>query len=166
MVAGHYVLKINYPVDRTGLPFVVLAGIACAIAAGEFKNSWLTGINVVFALALLAQFLTQFQTSNFPMWRYDRSTKQITQRLADECREKAGSVRVSATWYQQPALEFYRIYKHFAALQPVERRTDTRLSGFDYYVLNAPDTQAPEARHMEVLFSDPVAGVILAREQH
>ena len=166
MVAGHYLVHLNYPTDRTGLPFVVLAGIAWAIAVGEFKNSWVTCINMVLATALLVQFLTQFDTSAFQIWRYDRSTKQIVQRLAEECSgREPGSVRVSATWFQQPALEFYRIYKKVAALQPVERIDRTRLSGFDYYVLNAPDTATPEVRQMEVLFSDPLAGVILARER-
>ena len=166
MVAGHYLLKLNYPVDRTGLSFIVLAAIACAIAVGEFKNPWLTGVNVALAVALLAQFVIQFHTDLFPMWRYDRSTKQIAQQLAEESQGKPpASVRVSATWIQQPALEFYRIYKNIASLQPVERRTDTRLSGFDYYVLNVPDSDTPEARAMEVLLSDPVATVILARER-
>ena len=167
MVAGHYLLKLNYPTDRTGLPFVVLAGIAWAIAVGEFKNPWVTRVNMVFATALLIQFLTQFQTSTFQIWWYDRSAKQVVQRLAEECKgREPASVRISATWFQQPALEFYRIYKDIAALQPVARRDDTQLSGFDYYVLNTPDTQSPEARRMEVLFSDPLAGVILARERH
>jgi hypothetical protein len=165
MVVGHYLLKINYPVDRTGVPFVVLAGIAWAIAAGEFRNRWVTSINVVFALVLAVQFATQFRTTFFQIWWYDRSTRQIAQKLVEECAAKPpGSVRISATWIQQPSLEFYRAYRKIGALQPIERRDDTQLSGFDYYVLNAPDTQNPEAKRMEVLFSDPFAGVILATE--
>lgn len=164
LVAGHYLLGLNYPVDRTGLPFVVLAGIAWAIAIPEFKNTWFTWGNVVVALLLFAQALTQLQTRQFQIWWFDRSTKEIAGVLAGETHGKPpGSVRISATWIQQPALEFYRIYKNIAALQPIERRDNTLLEGFDYYVLNAPDTQAPQAQRMEVLFSDPLAGVVLAR---
>jgi hypothetical protein len=166
MIAGHYLLKLNYPVDRTGLPFVVLAGLAWAIAISEFSNDWITWVNVIAGVLLLGQFLTQFQTRQFQIWWYDRSTKQVAERLAEETRGKLpGSVRISATWIHQPALEFYRIYKKIAALQPVARRDDILLSGFDYYVLNAPDTEAPEAKRMEVLFTDPVAGIVLARSR-
>lgn len=127
----------------------------------------MSGVNLVFALALLLQFLTQFETSFFQIWQYDQSTRQVAQKLIDETRGKPpGSVRLSVTWFQQPALEFYRVYKNIAAIQPIERRNDIRLSGFDYYFLNAPDSQTPEAQRMEVLFSDPSAGVVLARERH
>ncbi len=164
LVAGHYLLGLNYPVDRTGLPLVVLAGIAWAIAIPEFKNAWFTWANVVLGLLLFAQALTQLQTRQFQIWWFDRSTKEIAEMLGAETREKpSGSIRISATWIQQPALEFYRIHKNIAALQPIERRDDTLLEGFDYYVLNAPDTKTPQAQRMEVLFSDPLAGVVLAR---
>jgi hypothetical protein len=166
MIAGHYLLKLNYPLDRTGLPFVVLAGLAWAIAISEFSNDWVTWVNVVFGLLLCVQFLTQFQAGQFQNWRYDRATKQVAEKLADETRGKPpASIRISATWIHQPALEFYRIHKNIAALQPIVRRNDIVLSGFDYYVLNAPDTQAPEVRRMEVLFSEPQAGVVLARSR-
>jgi len=155
---------LNYPVDRTGLPFVVLAGIAWAIAIPEFKNAWFTWANVVLGLLLFAQALTQLQTRQFQIWWFDRSTKEIAEMLASETRGRPpGSIRISATWIQQPALEFYRIHRNIAALQPIERRDNTVLEGFDYYVLNAPDTQTPQAQRMEVLFSDPLAGVVLAR---
>jgi hypothetical protein len=164
MIAGHYLLKLNYPVDRTGLPFVVLAGLAWAIAISEFNNAWVTRVSVVFGLLLFTQFLTQFQTRQFQIWWYDRATKQVAERLADETRGKPpASVRISATWIYQPALEFYRLYENIASLQPIERRDDIVLSGFDYYVLNAPDSQTPEAKRMEVLFTDPLAEVVLAR---
>ena len=166
MIAGHYLLKLNYPLDRTGLPFVVLAGMAWAIAISELNNVWVTGANVVLGLLLFAQFLTQFQTRQFQIWWYDKSTKQVAERLAEEARGKPpGSVRISATWIHQPALEFYRVYKKIDAIQPIVRRDDILLSGFDYYVLNTPDTEAPEAKRMEVLFSDPLAGVVLARSR-
>jgi len=111
-----------------------------------------SGVNLVFGLALLAQFVTQFQTTAFQIWRYDRSTRQVARILSEECSGKApGSVHISATWFQRPALEFYRVYKNIAALQPIERRDDIRLSGFDYYFLNAPDSLTPEARRSQIL---------------
>ena len=74
--------------------------------------------------------LTQFQTRQFQIWWYDRSTKEIAERLAGETRGKPpDSIRISATWIQQPALEFYRIYKNIAALQPIVRRYNTMLCG-------------------------------------
>ena len=54
-------------------------------------------------------------------------------------RKLPNSVSLSATWYHQPALEFYRNYYHIAALKPVERHAKTFLNGFDYYVLNLKD---------------------------
>lgn len=166
MMAGHYLLRLNYPVDRSGLPFVVLAGISWAIAAGEFRSYWMLAANAIFGAALLCQFVTQDQTYMFQTWFYDRSTKSIALRIAEECRDKpAGSVRISATWLHEPALEFYRVYENIAALQPVERRDEIRLTGFDYYVLNGPDSQAPQVAQKEILFSDSEARVILARDK-
>ncbi len=61
------------------------------------------------------------------------------------------------------ALEYYRVHDRVAALRPVQRRENTLVTGQDYYVLNQQDQNFASARDRMVLFSDPFAGVILAK---
>ena len=55
-VAAHFILRTEYPVDRTGLPLILLFGIAWAIAADRVA----TRINVVIGIAFAIQFAAQF----------------------------------------------------------------------------------------------------------
>jgi hypothetical protein len=73
-----------------------------------------------------------------------------------------GSVAISATWYLQPALEFYRIYLGIRAWQPVERRAPTALSGFDFYVVHSNDTPWERLGALRLIFEDQTSGVAVA----
>jgi hypothetical protein len=98
------------------------------------------------------------------MWWYDASSREVARRIEQETRGRpAASVALSATWVHQPALEFYRVRDGVTAWKPVERREPTPLTGYDYYVLNDPDTGLAAARALTVLLSDSFSGVVLAR---
>jgi hypothetical protein len=113
---------------------------------------------------LAIQFATQFHTGYFQIWPYDRSTKVIAREIEKESADKPpGSVSIGATWIHQSALEYYRVHDRFAALKPVQRSEVTLVSGQDFYVLNEQDKNFASIHDHAILFSDPFAGVVLAK---
>jgi 4-amino-4-deoxy-L-arabinose transferase-like glycosyltransferase len=164
MIGAHYAFGIKYPIDRTGLNLMVLFGVVWALAAGNTSNGPLRAANLLLGALLAIQFATQFHTSYFEVWWYDRSAKTIARIIEQEIRGKPpGSVSIGATEMHQPALEYYRVRDRLAALRPVQRAEVTLIAGQDYYVLNQSDPSFAAAREHTVLFSDPFAGVVLAK---
>jgi len=164
LMAAHFLFKVNYPTDRTGLYLVPLAGITWAATADILGNRSLRAINLVVACVLLVQFATQVQFRYFEVWWFNSAIKDIAQQLRQETRERpAQSVSLSTNFTQQPVLEFYRIHYRIAALKPVQRQEHADFTGHDFYVLTGPETGTMEAARLTVLFSDPVSGVVLAR---
>ena len=164
LLAAHFLFKVNYPTDRTGLYLVPLAGITWAATADMLRNRSLRAINLVVACVLLVQFATQIQFRSFEVWSFNSAIKEIAQQLRQETQERpAQSVSLSTNFIQQPPLEFYRIYYKIAALKPVERKLHADVTGHDFYVLTGPEKGVTKAAGLTVLFSDPVSGVVLAR---
>jgi 4-amino-4-deoxy-L-arabinose transferase-like glycosyltransferase len=164
MIAAHYLVGLNYPIDRTGLAMMLLFGLAWALAAGNTPYRWLRGASLVAGILLAIQFATQFEVSYFEIWFYDRSTKEIARRIAEDSRGKPpGSISIGATWLYQPALEYYRTVDHMTSLRPVVRTFDTLIAGQDYYVLHGSDPHYSAAHGRTVLLSDPFAGVVLLK---
>ena len=168
LIAAHYVAGLNYPIDRLGLYLVLLFGLAWAFAASQVENVPARAVNGILAGLLTIQFAAQFDPRYFQLWAQDLPAKQVARRIQEETGGRPpGSVKVSATWFQQPALEFYRRYYGISALAPIERNDKTPLEGFDYYVLNLKDdasVRGGNVSRLQALFDEPVSGVLLARE--
>jgi hypothetical protein len=164
MIVAHRFVGLLYPLDRTGLPWMLLFAVAWAVCAGTTGSPLLRYANLLAACLLAAQFVTQFHGEYLTLWWYDRFSHDVAQRIESQTRDRpAGSVSISATWIHEPALEFYRVRDRVAAWKPVERNIPTRFAGYDYYVLNQPDTGSAEARALKILYSDSFTGVVLAR---
>jgi len=166
-IAAHYMFGLNYPVDRTGLYLFLLFGLTWAIAASG-TNLWTRGASGVLAGLLVLQFITQLQTRSFQVWQYDSGAKDVARRIVEESRGKPlASIKIGATWWLQPSLEFYRRRYGVAALQPVQRFDVTPLRGFDYYVLDLkadPTIHDGNVKRLQPLLSEPAVGVLLAKE--
>ena len=160
VVVAHWLFGLQYPVDRTGLYLVILAGITWAVLTDLAAHRVLRAAQIMIATAFLVQFTTQLQTHTFRVWPFNAASKQIALRLRDECAGRA-PLRVSVSTYfsDQPSLEFYRTQYAITCLKPMERLDDPNLTGYDYYVVN------PEkpAQGKQVLYADPVSGSALAR---
>jgi hypothetical protein len=162
LIAMHYLLGVNYPEDRLGLYLVVLFALTWTIAAGRANIRWLQLAQVALITLLVTQFITQFNPYAFTIWKYDRETKAVALKLRDLLKDKpGGSVSVSTTWLHQPAMEFYRVALPIRALRPIDWPKQTQFSGFDYYVLNAPDTYFMSGEGIHVLFEDKRSGIAL-----
>lgn len=96
MIGAHYLVDLNYPIDRTGLWLMLLFGMVWALAAGNTSNRLARTVNLVLAVALAFQFATQFHADFFPVWRYDRSIKEIAHRIEAEIRGKPPAPSPSA----------------------------------------------------------------------
>jgi hypothetical protein len=165
IAASHLFLGLNYPVDRLCLHLFVLLALAWAIAASQVQNPRIRAVNGLVAMALIAQFLTQFHTRYFTMWVFETPMKQMARRIGEEVRGKPpGSVSVSVEWFHTPALEFYRNVYHLAALKPVERHDTMQFRGFDYYVFDGDVSGTPEALRLIPLYKDDFSGVLLAQD--
>ena len=163
MIAAHYLIGMNYPIDRTGLIVMVLFGIAWAVASGG-SNRLFRGVNLLPGILLAIQFATQFHISYFQIWPYDRSIKTIAREVEEQTRDKPpASVSIGASWIHQSALEYYRVHDRVAALKPVQRLEVTLVTGQDFYVLNEQDKRFDSIHNHAILFWDPLAGVALAK---
>jgi 4-amino-4-deoxy-L-arabinose transferase-like glycosyltransferase len=168
LIAARHFVGLNYPTERLGLYLVLLFGLAWAIAAGQIRHRTARGVMGALAGLLIVQLTTQIQTRYFQVWPFDSASKEIARRIREETRGRTpDSVKLSVTWWLQPALNFYRQHERIAALQSIPRNETTALDGFDYYVLDLRgDRKFPTFKvdRLHPLFSDPVSGVLLAKE--
>ena len=164
LLAAHIMLGIKYPIDRTGLYLVVLAGLSWALVADASASRVLRATGVLAASLLVIQFASLVQWREFESWWYDAAVKDAALRLAGECEHKPeGSVSADIDVLHQPAMEFYRKYYKIAALQPLVRNTALTFTGHDYYVFNRVDSFAGQAGGLQILFSDGPSGIIVAK---
>jgi hypothetical protein len=165
IVASHIFLGLNYPIDRLWLHLFVLFALAWAIAASQISGPGMRIANGIVAIAMIAQFLTQFHTGYFALWIFDAPIKNMAQRVRGEVRSKPpGSLSLTGEWYHTPALQYYQHVYRLTALKPVERSEITLLHGFDYYVLDTDVAATPEARRLIPIYKDHLSGVLLAQE--
>jgi hypothetical protein len=163
LAAAHYLFDVKYPADRTGMHLVLLFALAWAVAVDGTRNKPVIWVHVVLGVFVTVQFVTQFHLVFFQSWKFDMDSRTVAQQLKAACEGRpANSVALSCTEKHQPSLEFYRECLGIRALQPVLRRISAPLSGFDFYVLNYPDTLGVETAQLRVLYTGPQTGVILA----
>ncbi len=166
ILASHFFLGLNYPIDRLCLHLFVLLALAWAIAVARTPNPYIRAVNGLVALLLIAQFLTQFHVRYFSLWVPDAAARQIAQYIRDDTRGKPpGSISISATWYMLPALEYYRTVYRIAPLRPTERHIPIVFDGFDYYALDGDDKASKAALIPKIspIFVDNVSGVVFTK---
>jgi hypothetical protein len=172
-VAGHVLVGLPYPVERTGLQLVVLflitfgAMLAPPLRQSPYRPLRLVG--VVALAALVTQFVSQTSVSDFRLWRYDRSTSRLIEFLATQRkRDRLDHVRVAASWFLVPSIDFYRIVRHLDWLErpsndsTVEGDAFFRRDGWSYWVLVGGDRALIASLGLEPLWRDPEAGVVVA----
>jgi hypothetical protein len=86
LVAGHYLLGLPYPTDRTGLyllPLFTLASLACMkiLASKPKPVRWLTpGVAAMLTISVVI-FAGEFNTKYFAVWMYDADARDIAMSL-------------------------------------------------------------------------------------
>jgi hypothetical protein len=165
VVAAHYLVGANYPVDRTGLYLVLLFGLSWPIVVAGLESIWFRRLHLLLACLFAIQFASQFDAGSFRVWKFDMDTRRVAEILKQQCEGKPeNSVTVSVVWINQQALEYYRRTLPIPALRPLEFHDPPVLAGYDFYVLNTfPVVRPPD--ELRVLFAGSESGIILAKNK-
>jgi hypothetical protein len=134
----HMAVDMLYPLDRTGIYFMPLAGLALAGLSAEIRGVALWKAAGVLAgatsIVLVVLFLLEFDTRKFAVWEYDADTRTILAELSKVVPDKSrGSVRIANSWQLEPSLNFYALKDHLGWLQTITRAPIG--PGADYYIL-------------------------------
>jgi Dolichyl-phosphate-mannose-protein mannosyltransferase len=166
LLLAHALWAVPFPVDRTGIYFLVLAPLAMTalvdaeIAKGPFQKV-AAGVLYCLALALVVRFAAEFNVRSFLVWDYDADTRQIAGSLARLAnREQPDSIRVGASWQLEPSLNFYRDKNQLTWMLPVER--GSLAPGASFYVLMAADRAVIGTLGLKPIQEWPQSGSILA----
>lgn len=166
LVALHLAVHLPYPVDRTGIYFVTLVPLALAGLAdaglartGLWKTAGLAACSL--GTILLLQFLLQFNTGFFWVWRYDADTRRIIGQISRlEANKQPASVQIRNSWQLEPSLNFYRARDHLTWMQPATR--EPLAPGADYYILIPQDRSAEQTLQLKRVYKGAVSGTVLA----
>lgn len=162
LIVAHHTIGLLYPLDRTGLYFLPLAGLAITgIAAGLRDRPRAIAISRVcaaFAGLIALEYALQLNRTHFYIWRYDADTKAIVGFLAG--RNHAASVRVGASWPLDPALNYYRERRGLTWLEPLARQGPD--GEYDYYILCEPEQDRIARYQLHVIYRGAVSGTVVA----
>lgn len=165
LTLAHYWLGNPWPIDRTGLYLILLAGISFPLLADASGGRWLRYTALTAMLVATIQFASQLQTRTFEVWWFNSSAKDAMRRLATEVAGRPpNSVRLSVSVAQQPVLEYYRLRMRISALAPIERKDPSpSLTGYDYYILSPPDPVLENAKRLRVVYSEPLSQLVIVK---
>ena len=169
LLLAHIFVSLPYPVDRTGIYFLVLVPLCFAglldsgVASGQLSRIS-TPLLYAFGLVVALQFALEFNVTSFLTWEYDADTRKIVDRLAQlASRPQPESVTVGASWQLEPSLNFYRDKQGLKWMRPVERGSLT--PGANIYVIMAPDQPRIGALGLKQVDQWPRTGSVLAIPQ-
>ena len=105
----------------------------------------------------LPEFIEVYNSTATPL---DMAEWKLREGLATV---RSGSGRISAQWWYQPSLEFYRQAwgLRFAPIERVEGDS-APLNGYDYYFLQNPPADQLSANHLRPVYRDQDSGLMVA----
>lgn len=165
LVVSHAAFGLLYPLDRTGIYFLALVGLALASLAdeanGENPMKAVGAVACAISVLFIAQFALEFNTRKFFVWEYDADTRTIFAEIAKLAKdERPGAIRISNSWQLEPSLNFYAMKENPAWLQPITRAPIQ--PGADYYVFIEMDRPATDRLHLRTLYRGPNSETVLA----
>lgn len=164
LVPARRFFGLPYPHGRTGLYLIVLVTLSTLIvwrlSDGRRLARWIAIPAWTASLALMSQYLLFLQTRHYTEWRYDASTKTVAAILRTQGPPVAPPVRVAATPFLEPSLNFYRKLWRMEWMAPITREGADQDAAF--YVLLSQDHALIARRRLQVLFRDSLSSVVLA----
>ncbi len=162
LVASHTALGLAYPHGRTGIAWLLLAGLSLTALAARFRPAlWLGAPTAIVALYFYWQ---TGSTSSTMEWQWDAGKRAIAERIAARPRAKGQKVRVAASSPMFHTLNYYRRIGGWDWMEDVKGDADILQGHFDYYVLFGADRRWAERQGMTVLYEHRAAGSILAKK--
>ncbi len=164
LVLARRLFGLPYPHGRTGLYLIVLATL-CALTVWRLSDGqrfarWIAISAWAVSLAGICQYLLFLQTRHYTEWRYDASTKRVAAILRTRGPAVTPPVRVAASPFLEPSLNFYRKLWRLEWMAPISRQGADQDAAF--YVLLSQDHALIARRRLEVLFRDPLSSAVLA----
>jgi hypothetical protein len=140
-IIEHRLAGIPFPVERTGLYYVPLGAVLCiysldALCTTAGHGPRLAGVLFLCAaisVTLGGYFVRYFRPRSACAWWQDGHNPEVLRLIAQDRDRRSTNDRVllRANWLMEPSLNFYRVTRHYAWLEPVSRDSLTR-AGTDY----------------------------------
>ncbi len=162
LVIGHFAAGLVYPYGRTGIAWILLAGLSLAAIGARFRPAlWLAA-----PVAIIALFYYQraWSTATTIEWAWDAGTRAICERIAAQPRANGQTIRIAASAPMSHTINYYRRTRGWEWMEDVKADGDIQHGNFDYYVLLDADRRWAETQGMTVLYEHRAAGSILAKK--
>lgn len=162
LVSGHYTVGLVYPHGRTGIAWLLLAGLSLTALGARFPPAlWLAA-----PLAITALFYYQqaWSTATTIEWAWDAGTRAICERIAGQPRASGQTIRIAASPLMSHTINYYRRTRGWEWMEDVKADADIKHGHFDYYVLLDADRLWAQTQGMTVLYEHRAAGSILAKK--
>jgi hypothetical protein len=162
-VVLHRLAGLPYPVHRTGLYLIPLAGlIGFALLRLAARNRW-TAIavmpaGIVFFSLCVVQFALHWNSHFYLEWFYDARTRDLVG-MIERRHAGGGATSVKVTWPLGQTVEFYKRVRRLDWLEIKHRQIDPGPA--EYYILTFDDLAF--AAKLEILERDEFAQVVLAQ---
>jgi hypothetical protein len=169
LIALHVLFGLPYPHERTGLYLIPFATITLAVPVQIFiENQKARTIGhagaatvCVFMAATVFQYLIELKVNRYEEWAFDAGTKRVLLKLRDIRREQSQREHLGVSWLFDQTVNWYRVVYRWDWLEPVSRADPHQIS-FDSYYLTGDDFDVVRLKHLNVVYTDPVSGSVLA----
>jgi hypothetical protein len=169
LIALHAVFGLLYPHERTGLYLIPFAMITLAVPVQIFiENRKARALGLacaatvcVFLAATVFQYLIELKVNRYEEWAFDAGTKRVLLKLRDIRRGRSQPEHLGVSWLFDQTVNWYRKVYRWDWLEPVSRADPHQIS-FDSYYLSRDDFDVIRLKRLNVVYTDPVSGSVLA----
>jgi hypothetical protein len=160
----HKILGVVYPLTRTALYMLPLAGFALVLAASLIRpRAVRSGVAAVAGLLGII-YVSELRISYFSEWRSEAGMNRLMRSLRVDARDKHNVRPLTAggSWNLEYTVRYYGIRYRMPWLQ-VLNATQRESTTADYYLLTSEDQKLIDELHLKVIERDDASGTILAR---
>jgi hypothetical protein len=173
----HIGLGMKLPLERTGLyllpPFCLailsagsaLSGFApvrLAQSLSVLPASALRGVVTVGGLLLCVIWAGQLQTGHYRPWALESDTREVFKQIVSQRDPKSKQrLRVGATWFLAPALNFYRDVYKADYIERIERQNHYPVDADLYVVASGEAGGVPPSEPVVELYRGSVSGTVV-----
>lgn len=106
-IAQNIIFKTNFPVERASLFYYPLIILVLLFETNsyikQFNNPIILGVSILF----FVHFVLTLNIDSCYSWRFDSSSKNVTNKLKEETKAKNGIVRLGINSMYYPSVNFY-----------------------------------------------------------
>lgn len=169
LIALHAFIGLPYPYERTGLYLIPFATITLAVSAQIWSEIvkpriarpvWAVVV-CLFLAAMAFQYVLELKVNRYEEWTFDAGTKRILLKLKEVHQPGSQPDRLGVSWVLDQSVNWYREVYGWDWFQQVSR-ADPHSNSFDSYYLTINDLNVVRQKGLNVVYTDPVSGAVLA----